>query len=363
MNSEDILKGHLASYVIDNSRPFAYGRISVFFKGSDQHGQSVCIKVFREPPQTPRAKKLLKEFLREVTAQMALKHPYILPIVDFGTGTSEDAAPFLVLPLCEEGDLRMFLKSRSFIPLDEALPILQQVAYGLDHAHKAGFIHGDIKPENILLTDGGSHCYLADFGMSKYFQIVERVSISVDPGDIGGGGSASYLSPEQIDEGRQSPSSDIYSFAIVAYELLTGALPFDVSVTPFRQMRDKIEGRVIDPLRINTSLPQTARDGLLRGLSLNSKDRPSTAFEFCHMLANDVSTRRFSSDTDHPIVPIADSPIDRRSTVAEKKNNRRISQFWQSLEPATKVAAITAVIAAIAAIITALIKIIPELKK
>ena len=126
MDSDQPLKGNRASYVIDRSRPLAYGRISVFFKGSDQEGGMFCIKVFRYPPRNPRDKSLLKEFLREITAQMTLKHPHILPIVDFGVGTSENHTPFLVLPLCEEGDLRSLMKSRSFIPLDSALPIFDK---------------------------------------------------------------------------------------------------------------------------------------------------------------------------------------------------------------------------------------------
>jgi serine/threonine protein kinase len=362
MDSADTIKGNRGSYAIDSSRPFAYGRISIFFKGSDQDGESVCVKVFREPPRTPRDKSLIKEFLREVTAQMTLKHPYILPIIDFGTGMSLNAAPFLVLPLCDEGDLRTLMKSRSFTPLHEALPILQQIALGLDHAHKSGFIHGDIKPENILVKENGSHCYLADFGMSKYFQIVERVSISVDPGDIGGGGSAMYLSPEQIDEGRQSPSSDIYSFAIVAYELLTGALPFDVSVTPFRQMSNKIGGQVIDPHRFNTALPQAAREALLQGLSVNSECRPSSAFEFCQMLAEGVSSRAISTSATN-LTKGTDKSSATEPTKNANQSTHRIGRFWESLEPTTKVAILTALIAAIAAIITAIIKIIPELKK
>ena len=275
---------------------------------------------------------------------MTLKHSHILPIIDFGVGTSENHTPFLVLPLCEEGDLRSLMKSRSFTPLDSALPILRQIALAIDHAHASGFIHGDVKPENILLGEQGSNCYLSDFGMSKYFQIVEMVSVSWAPDERGGGGTTLYLSPEQIDEGKQSPSSDIYSFGIVAYELLTGALPVDVAVPPFKQMRQKIDGKLIDPFQFNSALPRTARDALLQALKVDRDERPASAYEFCQMLTKGV-------------------PDDAARTIKAKQRGKGIRNFWVSLEPSTKVAIITAVIAGIAAIVTAIIKIIPELRK
>ena len=338
---DNTLKGNRESYTIDRSRPFAYGRISVFFKGLDQKGDHVCIKVFRDPPRTFR-KSLLQEFLREVTAQMTIKHPNILPIKDFGVGTADNPAPFLVLPMCEEGDLRSLMKSRSFMPLNSALPILEQIALALDHAHACGFIHGDIKPENILLTEQAGHCYLSDFGMSKYFQIVERMSVSGDIYERGGGGTTSYLSPEEIDEGRQSPRSDIYALAIVAYELLTGSLPFDVSVPPFKQMRQKIDGKLMDPFQVNAALPQSTRDALLQALNVDSEKRPGSAFEFFQNLTRGV--------------PVGQRPTDPGNSDGRKK-------FWTSWEPSTKAAIITALIAALAGIITAIIAIIPQLRK
>lgn len=341
LDSDNPLKGNRESYTIDRSRPFAYGRISIFFEGLDQKGETVCIKVFRDPPRTFR-KSLFQEFLREVTAQMTIKHPNILPIRDFGVGTSNNPAPFLVLPMCEEGDLRSLMKSRSFMPINSALPILEQIALAIDHAHSCGFIHGDIKPENILLAEQATHCYLSDFGMSKYFQILEMMSVSAEIPERGGGGTTYYLSPEQIDEGRQSPRSDIYSFAIVAYELLTGMLPFDVSVPPFKQMRQKIDGKLIDPFQVNAALPQSTRDALLQALNVDSDKRPASAFEFFQNLTRGVPTER--------------SPVEPRDSDGRKN-------LWTSFEPGTKVAIITALIAALAGIITAIIKIIPELRK
>jgi serine/threonine-protein kinase len=345
------LQGINGIYLINDLQPFAYGRISVLFKGMDQNQGSVCIKIFRYPPRAPGERSLMNEFIRELTAQKALKHPHILPIVDFGRETSEEPAPFLILPLCEKGDLRHFMKSKSFIPFEEALPVLQQVALAIDFAHKSGFIHGDIKPENILFLEDVSHCYLSDFGMSKYFSIEEAIS-TVEP--YVGGGSTSYLSPEQIADGKQFPSSDIYSFAMVAYELLTGCLPFDISVPPFKQMVQKIEGTLIDPNDANPALSTEARSALLKALEPSPKKRPSSASEFCQMLITGVSIETIPNERVTTTI---------KNNVKTDIKQRRLKNFWTSLEPTTKVAIITAIIAAIAGIITAIIQIIPALRK
>lgn len=280
MQAEGTFEGQRGTYKVESLHPFEYGRISVLFEGSDLNGRRVCIKVFRDTPATPSYERPLDEFVRELRAQQTLKHSHILPILDFGEGTQENPSPFLILPLCKKGNLRQLMRSRDFIPLEEALPILQQVALAIDFAHQSGFVHGDIKPENILFSEDFSHPYLCDFGMSKYFSIMEKVTTA---SSYYGGGSSAYLSPEQIDQGKQTPSSDIYSFGIVAFEMLTGHLPFDVSVPPIKQMVLKIEGKLFDPKSINPKVSAATRDALLQALKVDSKDRPQTASELCQM--------------------------------------------------------------------------------
>ena len=225
---------------------------------------------------------------------------------------------FLVLPFVEGGNLRQLIRNRDFVPLSEALPILGQIAAAIDMAHARGVIHGDVKPENILLSADKSHAYLCDFGMAKYFAIEESISTATESmlprvernesmavtSGAPMAGSTAYLSPEQIESGAQSPRSDIYSLALLTYELLTRRLPFDISVGAFQQMKAKVEGKLIDPGSANPYLSPATRAALLRGLALNPDDRPSSATELCEELS---ATK--------PSSPGAALPMSRRSEV------------------------------------------------
>jgi serine/threonine protein kinase len=235
--------------------------------------------------------------------------------------------------------------------------MLEQVALAIDFAHKSGFIHGDIKPENILFLKDTSHCCLSDFGMSKYFSIVERISslVSAEPGQ--GGGSAAYLSPEQLEEGTLFPSSDIYSFAIVAYELLTGAKPFTISSPIFKQMQQKIRGDLFDPRDVNPKITVETRDGLLQGLKVDRKERPASAYEFCQMLVRGVRDETKSNKQ------TPGATMSTESVLVNGQPRKGIRSSWQSLELKTKVGVISSILAALAGIIAAIIKIVPELMK
>lgn len=302
MNSPNVVVGKNGSYRVDRASPFAYGRICVLFKGVDQRGAQVCLKLFRSKPRDQLGQDAISEFLREVRTHRLIEHPNVLPIIDFFREVvSGEQRMFLVLPFIEGGNLRQVIRNRDFVPLSEALPILVQIAAAIDIAHTRGIIHGDVKPENILLSADKSHTYLCDFGMAKYFAIEESISTAVEnvpmrprlgseismaaPG-ISMAGSTAYLSPEQIESGSQSPRSDIYSLALLTYELLTGRLPFDISVGAFSQMKAKVEGKLIDPGLANPYLSPAIRAALLRGLALNPNDRPSTATEFCGELSS-----------------------------------------------------------------------------
>jgi serine/threonine protein kinase len=331
-------KGH---YRITDPTPFAYGRISVLLSATDSVGSNLCVKMFRGSPRTRSGGSLSTEFAAELTAHRRLKHPHILAIIDYADGLpSRDPRPFLVLPFCAGGNLRSLMNAKDFLPPGEARGVLEQIATAIDYAHANGVIHGDIKPENILFSGDQSHAYLSDFGMAKYFAITEDISTRTS-GAGAGAGSTAYLSPEQIDEAKQSPRSDIYSFAVVAYEVLTGSLPFDVREGTFRQMKAKVAGNLIPPTKANPLLPESMSATLLRGLSVDRGSRPASASEFCNELFG--------------------TP---KSTVRTSSYGRRGPRnFWSSLRTDYKVALITAVVAAVAGIVKAAVSIIPELLK
>lgn len=330
-----IYKGNKEDYKVTNIHPIAFGRTSVLFVGSNSDKKDICIKVFRDSPTSKDGKTLVEEFEKEVKAQEILSHPNILPVLDFGFTDSPKSVPFIVMPLCNKGNLKNIIKTRNYIPFDEAINLIEQFASAIDYSHRKGFVHGDIKPENILFQNDSMTPYLADFGVSKYFPFIERITTSEAAADSGGAGSTQYLSPEQIEYNIVSPLSDIYSFALVSYEILTGRLPFEVGLPAFQQMKLKVEGKLLEPIRANHLLTKSINNALLKGLEKNPSDRPRNAIEICHFMKGDKNI----------------SDIEKRT----------ISKIWNSLNTSAKVTIITAIIAAIGGIIGALIKIIPEL--
>jgi serine/threonine-protein kinase len=321
-------------YVASAPQPFAYGRTSVFYNAATADGRAVCIKLFREldPSAIPGA----DEFITELSARQRVQHAHVLPILDYGVLQATAPSPFLVLPYCEGGDLRKQMKARAiaYFPLAEAIVFLRRVASAIDFAHDAGLIHGDIKPENILFGKTSGEAFLTDFGSARAVPVLVRVSAD----DLArSGGTEDYISPEELLHGETTQLSDIYAFAWVAYEALTGRSPVHRRPTAASCFAAKISGDLDDPVSANPTLSRVAADALLEALSPDPADRPRSATEFCDRL-------------------IGASPPKK---AREARTTPR--DWWAGLPPSGRVAIVTAAIAAVAGIVTAIIKIIPEL--
>ena len=276
-------RGRKMSVTLSDATPFAFGRASTLFRASEPEHGRLCVKLFPQVKGTEWAG--VTAFEREVLAQSTLHHPNILPVLDYGLQSHPHGSPFLILPYCEGGSFRNLVRARSFYPFPAVRELLSQAAAGLDAAHASGFSHGDIKPENILLSKDRSHAYLCDFGICNVFAIQERFSTAVgEPG-----GTTAYLSPEQISQGQQTALSDIYAFAMVVYEVLTGHLPFDPDLPPFRQMVAKVEGRLLDPRRFSPLVNEHMKSVLFLGLNRDPLERPRSATEFIQLLASAAS--------------------------------------------------------------------------
>src|SRR5262249_13478460 len=157
----------------------------------------------------------------------------------------------------------------------------RQIAQAIDFAHARGIVHGDIKPENVLFRDEArSAAVLSDFGMSTHFALEEPISVLTRDA----GGTTIYLSPEQISNNKQTARSDIYSFGMVAYELLTGAWAVPNDISAFQQMQAKVQGNLTPPRTHNPDLPSVVCDVLMRSLDLDPQQRPSSAALFCDTL-------------------------------------------------------------------------------
>jgi putative two-component system response regulator len=247
-----------------------------------------------------------ERFQQEARSVARLKHPNILEVFDFGY--QEDVA-YLVLELVEGGTL----SDRVGKPMDlrEAIQMLEPLASALDHAHAQGILHRDIKPSNILLRKDGSPV-LADFGLAKMAGSLHRLTSS---GTVMG--TPEYMSPEQAADDPVGPPSDRYSLAVVAYEMLTGRVPFQAD-TPAAVLLSHVTKPMPATRELRGELSAHIEEALRRGLAKIPQDRYPSAAAFVSALkpaawpsphldeAGILPTRRLARPTRTPVVLVVD---------------------------------------------------------
>ena len=262
---------------------------TVYLAVERKHGRKVAIKVLR-PEIT--ATLGTERFLREIGIAAQLSHPHIVPLIDSG-----EAAGLLyyVQPHVPGGSLRERLSDRRPLPMKDALRIAQEIGAGLDFAHRKGFVHRDVKPENILFADG--HAVLADFGVARACSdagsdasterrdAVTEVGVAV--------GTPEYMSPEQASGDTElGAASDVYSLACVVYEMLAGVPPF-YGVAP-RAIMAKQVTESPQPVRgRRPEVPVSLERALAHALEKDPQQRPTSAAEFVsELLAPESGARR-----------------------------------------------------------------------
>jgi len=173
----------------------------------------VAVKTVKQEYLTREtAEDYLRRFRREAQAAGGLSHPHIVGIYDVGE-------TYFVMEYLEGTTLLALLAGRGKLPLDEALGLLTPLADALDYAHRSSIVHRDIKPANIMVLDDGRP-KLMDFGVARL-----ESSIATASGHFFG--SPSYMAPEQVSGGEVTNRADLFSFAILAYEVITGRRPFE----------------------------------------------------------------------------------------------------------------------------------------
>ena len=195
------------------------GASGVVYRAVDAFkGRQVAIKqlhahLLRQPEQAERYRKLLRN---EVMLTARLRHPNIVRLLD---ADEHAAQPYLVLEYVAGQPLSAFASADTLLPLAQVLDIAYKCCNALEHAQREGLVHRDIKPANVLLSEQGE-VKLTDFGAA--------LAVRSDATQLAGlVGSPSYMSPEQVQEQDLGHHSDMFSLAVVVYELLTGRRPFD----------------------------------------------------------------------------------------------------------------------------------------
>jgi serine/threonine protein kinase len=200
------------------------GGMSVVFHGENPRtGSAVAVKLLA--PELATDDVFRARFLQESRLAASLNHPNIVPIYDMGA--HEDLL-FIVMRYVPGSDLKHLLRRREApVTAEQVLHILDQVARALDHAHRVGLVHRDVKPANVLVQRGESiddpdHAYLADFGISKHAS--SHTGLTPTGQFLG---TIDYIAPEQITGRDLDGRADLYSLGCVLYEALTGRLPFE----------------------------------------------------------------------------------------------------------------------------------------
>jgi len=194
------------------------GMAEVFRARDSMLERYVAIKVLRADYTENRS--FQERFRQEARAAANLSHPNIVTVHDFGLDRGQ---LFIVMEHVPGSDLKTLIKQRGRFTVEEAIPLIVQACAGIGYAHRAGLVHCDVKPHNMLVTPD-KRLKVTDFGIA-------RALATIHPGEHNDvvWGSPQYFSPEQAMGEPPSPASDVYSLGIVLYELLTGTLPFNAA--------------------------------------------------------------------------------------------------------------------------------------
>ncbi len=275
-------------------RFIARGGMGVVYEGVQESlNRRVAIKFLY--PHLSSDDSFVARFDREARTAAALNHPNIVRILDFG---QQDNIHYMVHDFVDGESLRDYLsrlhKEGLSLRMDRAMRILEQIGAALDYAHAQGFVHRDVKPGNILLSSDG-HAMLSDFGVVKSSDLTQ---MTVAGAVIG---TPEYVAPEQtIDASTIGPAADQYSLGIVAYEMLTGRVPFKAN-TPTALMNMHINEPPPAPTTIALGIPPDTEVALMRALAKDPADRHESAGLFVARLSASVAqASTFAGVADEP---------------------------------------------------------------
>ncbi|MBI3181663.1 MAG: protein kinase [Myxococcales bacterium] len=246
-------------------------------------GKKLAVKVLR--PELTREEEQVRRFQQEAVAASRIGQENIVDVIDFGR--SPGGALYFVMEYIDGQSLTDLLREQGALPPPRALPLLAQICRALGAAHSRGIVHRDLKPDNVIVTrrdDGSELAKVLDFGISKVSAApggarLTRVGILM--------GTPEYMAPEQIDSASVDLRVDIYSFGALAYEVLTGSLPFRAT-TPVAILM-KHQSEAVEPpsrRRPDLGLPPPLERMVLRALSKKPDERQQSMSEVLGEIAS-----------------------------------------------------------------------------
>jgi len=293
--TEDPLVGRVLEGRYRIAYRIARGGMSTVYAAVDQRlEREVAVKVMSSALSADPA--FSDRFAREARAAARLSHVNVVSVYDQGV----DSGPgghhvFLVMELVEGRTLRDLIREKGRLSPAEAISIMEPVLSALSAAHRAGIVHRDVKPENILLSDDGL-VKVADFGLAR---AIESDAAATRTGLMMG--TVAYCAPEQIARGQSDPRSDVYSAGVVLYELLTGHQPFE-GASAMTVAYQHVHSRVPAPSSKVAGIPTQIDELVVSATDSEPGGRPLDAGVFL-ALVSDART-----DLGLPIVPVPARP-------------------------------------------------------
>jgi serine/threonine-protein kinase len=284
------------------------GAMGVVYKAQDPTiGRVVAMKTMRLDTHGLETEDMLRRFKNEARAAGLLNHPNIVTIYDAG---EQDGMFYIAMEFIEGTTLHSMLSEQRVLPPEEVIKIARQVCRGLDYAHAGGIIHRDIKPANIMITAKGM-VKIMDFGIAK----------------AGGGmtntgqvlGTPNYMSPEQVKGKPLDGRSDLFSFGVMLYEMLTGEKPFigqNVTTIIYKIVHEN----PIAPRDLDVTIHPGLSAVVTKALAKDPQDRYQTGAELIRDLENYKSIGSTLGDT-AVISSTATLPTDRTQAMAAASTN------------------------------------------
>ena len=247
------------------------GGMGVVFRARDRElDEEVALKVLKTGGEEQAA--LIDRLRQEIKLARSITHPNVVRAFDFGEA---EGARFLTMEYVPGTTLREVIEARGGLDLTPALQIAKQMCRGLSAVHKAGIIHGDLKPGNVMVMGNGV-AKLMDFGVARTQAGQGQAGISIV-------GTPLYMSPEQAKGGDLDERSDIYSAGVVMYEMFTGQCPFRArNIAEILQMH--LNDVPPDPRSLRPDLPESLVEIILSCLAKHRAQRPATAADLDRLL-------------------------------------------------------------------------------
>ncbi len=264
MSSETILNGRYRLVAQQGS-----GGMAVIYRAIDQMlGRTVAVKILR--PTLTSDPSFLARFRNEARSVANLTHPNIVTVYDVG---QDGPTHFMIMEFVDGSDLKKIIRAEGALPLGRALRLAIQLCAGIGFAHRAGLVHADVKPQNILVT-GEDVVKVTDFGIAQALNTApqgERQSVVW--------GSPHYFAPEQARGERPTPASDVYSIGIVLFELLTGRLPYSG-----QNQQELALAHIRDPIPSVATFNPSVPDSLVRIVAKTMSKEPEQRYRMADQL-------------------------------------------------------------------------------